>query len=102
MTEAEFWASTPRYFFAMCDAVEAERLERMEETRLLAFYMVKTVDTKNRIKTPRDLFRLPTESEPPTAAEMWKQIDPAAMDRFNKFADTALAAKWQNGDNSRP
>lgn len=106
MSEAEFWASTPRYFFARCDAVQDKRVEEMERTRLLAWYIIKTVDVKDKYKTPQDLFPLPGESKIETMADMWAKIDPAALEKFNTGADKALEAhrtkRLSSGDNSRP
>lgn len=88
MSEAEFWDSTPRYFAARVKAF-VENRQGMEEARFVAYYVMKTVDPKNRYKRLTQIVKFPWEKALRTVKlEDW---DSPEMLKFDEEADKALA-----------
>lgn len=89
MSEAEFWSSTPRWFAARRAAWVRQQQAEWERVRLVAYYTVKTVDTKHCVKSPEGLLQFPWEKrqaprkkEKPLSAE-----EQAAIEKFSREAD---------------
>lgn len=110
MSEAEFWYSTPRYFFARQDAEIKRQQADMERARFIAFYIVKTVDGKDRYKTPLDVCRFDWDRDGEggrlrTLEEEWAELDPEVLAKFSQEADEFLEQvqgkkQTQNGEHS--
>jgi hypothetical protein len=63
MAEDEFWASTPRYLSARQKAVTQGNQLAWEQTRFLSYNILKTVDSKNKIRKVQDVCKFPWEQE---------------------------------------
>lgn len=90
MTEAEFWSSTPRYFSARRAAWVRQQQAEWERVRLVAYYTVKTVDHKNRIKSPDGLLKFPWESRKPRRLKekpLTPEEEKAIIEKFSREAD---------------
>ena len=89
MTEAEFWGSTPRWFSARRAAWIRREQSEWERVRMLAYYTVKTVDTKNRVKSPQGLMTFPWETaqKRKTADRPPTQVELEAFEKFSREAD---------------
>lgn len=57
-----------------------------EQARMISFYIIKTVDSKDKYKNFKDLIRLPWEEEKRKA----KPLDTASMQKFSDEADELL------------
>lgn len=62
----------------------AEQRQFWEMTQMLSFYMVQPYDSKNKIKTPIDLFKLPWQSSPIVDALTPEKIQ-ARKEKFAKW-----------------
>lgn len=98
MSEAEFWHTTPRYFFARQDAeVKRQRRER-ERDRFLAFYIVVAQHGTSKIKTEKDICVFDWELDAQggrlmTLEDEFAQITPEQWAKFNEEADAFLAQR---------
>lgn len=89
MTEAEFWSSTPRWFSARRAAYIEQQKSEWKRMRMICYYTAKTVDTKDRFKSPEDMIQFSWEmgairraaDRPPTEEEI------AALEKFSREAD---------------
>lgn len=88
MTEQEFWNSTPRYLDARRKAYEKNQQYGWEQARFISFYVVKTVDAKNKIKNEQDLAMFPWD-EKPKESEL-KPLTDAEWDKIDEEMDAAL------------
>lgn len=87
MTEREFLFATPRWFAARQKAW-TERVQRdWEQARFVGYWMVKTVDAKNRIRSPEKLMRFPWEE---VEKVEFAPITKEELDRFSDEADEIL------------
>ena len=84
MTEAEFWASTPRYFAARQKAwIETQRRE-WERARFTGWLAVLPhVDTKKRGLSVTDLYRFEWDEKPKP------KFDPIDLEKMRKFQEEA-------------
>ncbi len=62
MGEDEFWHCTPRYFAARQRGWSDARTERHELARTMAFFAVSPHVKKGSLKSPRDLWPLPSDA----------------------------------------
>lgn len=85
MSEQEFWLCTPRYLSACQKAWEEAQQSEWERARYVAFYVVKTVDSKNRFRRMQQLTRFPWEAGP-----VFPKMSAAEMQRFDNEADEVL------------
>lgn len=86
MSEADFWACTPKYLFMRHEGmVEGQRLD-WEQTRYLSYIMLKTVDSKNRIRRPQDVCKFPWEQIVPRFVKQTKE----QLQAFSDEADEIL------------
>lgn len=104
MSEAEFWDSTPRYFFARQDAEIKKQQREMEVARFLAFYTIKPYDSDNKYKAPKDVCIFEWDDDGAggrvmTLEEEFLAITPEQWAKFNEEAD-AFLEKVQNGEHS--
>lgn len=83
MSEAEFWATTPRYFRARLRGFKRNRQFTMEVARFNAFFVLKT-KYENRIRKMSDVIKFQWEKHKPFKAE---PIDPEALEKFSREAD---------------
>ena len=87
MSERDFCFATPRWLAARQKAWSEGVQREWEQAQLISFFIVKTVDSKNRIRSPESLIRFPwqklqkVEFEPITKEE---------LDRFSDEADKIL------------
>lgn len=79
LSQEEFWNTTPRYLDARRKAYESISHAAWEQARFVAFFVVKTVDSKNRFKNEQSLVRFPWEQKeddlPMPTEEEWKKAD---------------------------
>jgi hypothetical protein len=103
MTEAEFWSGTPRYFAARRKAWIGTEERAWERARFVAFFVVKTVDSKNKFRKFADLCPFPWEAEkrPQFAPLTPEEIE--EMEKFSREADELMARirAEKNADGSR-
>ena len=86
MGEDEFWSCTPRYLSARQKAVTREMQLTWEQTRFLSYTIVKTVDSKNKIRKPQDVCKFPWEQEVRRFVEQTKE----QLQAFSDEADEIL------------
>lgn len=87
MSESEFWTITPKYFAMRYRAYQKNQHAGWEQARMISFWIVKTVDAKNKFKKFEDLMRLPWEApEKPK----FERVAKAAMQEFSDEADEVL------------
>jgi len=96
MTETEFWHSTPRYFRARQRA-QIERFRNgWEQSRFLAFNVVKTVDSENYFRMVTDIILFPWDATP---EPLFQPISEAELKPFSDEADEVLKktnpAAWE-------
>lgn len=96
MTETEFWHSTPRYFRARQRA-QIERFRTgWEQSRFLAFNVVKTVDSENYFRRVTDIILFPWDATP---EPLFQPISEAELKPFSDEADEVLKktnpAAWE-------
>jgi hypothetical protein len=115
MTESEFWMSTPRYLEARRKAHAETVYLGWEQARFVAFFVLKTVDSKRKIKRFTDVCKFPWEraTQPQfvkQSIEQLKQFDaeadlilkqtqPEAYARYMAAREAALKAK-EDGQSS--
>ena len=84
MTETEFWHSTPRYFRARQRAhIEAYRTG-WEQSRFLAFHVIKTVDTKHDFHLVTDIMLFPWDAIP---EPLFQPVSEAELQPFSDEAE---------------
>ena len=86
MSEAEFWESTPRYLSARQKAKAGDMHQSWEQTRFLAYVMLKTVDSKNKIRKVQDVCKFPWEQEVVRFVKQTKED----LQKFSDEADEIL------------
>lgn len=86
MCEQQFYHTTPAHFMRLRKAWLDNR-QGMEEARFLAFYMLKTVDPKNRLRRFTDVHRFPWEK---AQIIEFEPITKEELDRFSDEADEVL------------
>jgi len=101
MTEREFWSSTPRWLAARQTAYQRAQQAEWERTRIGAFYIVKTVDSKNRFKKPEDLFKFPWE-QPKAEAVQSAPLTAQEQADFEKFSREADEWYYSKHPEKRP
>lgn len=80
MSQDEFWNSTPKYLDARKRAYEQHQQLAWEQARYVAFFVIKTVDSKNKFKDEQSITLFPWEKrkkhelELPTEEE-WNKVD---------------------------
>lgn len=87
MTESEFWMSTPRYLEARRKAHAETVYLRWEQARFVAFFVLKTVDSKRKIKRFTDVCKFPWER---SVQPQFVKQDRAVLEAFDKEADEIL------------
>lgn len=86
ISESDFWACTPKYLFMRNESLmEGQRLG-WEQTRYLSYIMLKTVDSKNKIRKPQDVCKFPWEQEVPRFVKQSKE----QLQAFSDEADEIL------------
>ena len=96
LSEREFWNSTFRYLQARAKARDRAAREQWEMVRFLAFYIIKTVDAKNKVRKPEDVMQFGWDEKklrkslPPLSPE-----DLEALEAFGKEADV-IVEKMKN------
>jgi hypothetical protein len=80
--EREFWLSTPRYFAARQKAWQEQYRLGWEQARFLAFFVIKTVDSKRRVKRFSDIAKFPWEKNTAVFAKQ-------SREQLQKFSDEA-------------
>lgn len=99
MSESEFWNSTPRYYSARVKAASEAQQREWERARLISFFVVKTVDSKDKFKQPQNLMEFPweTNEKAKTLEEQWNALDPEVIRRFNQDSDKILTHGFNSG-----
>lgn len=97
MSESEFWECTPRYYAARVKAVSEAEQREWERARLVSFFVVKTVDAKNKIRQPHNLIKFPWENMEESLEEQWNALDPDVLAKFNADADKILTHGFDSG-----
>lgn len=96
MTETEFWHSTPRYFRARQRAHIERFRTGWEQSRFVAFHVVKTVDSKNDFRRVTDIILFPWDATP---EPLFQPISEAELQPFSDEADEILKktnpAAWE-------
>lgn len=87
MSEAEFWESTPRYLAARQKACQVREQGEWERARYIGFWVVKTVDAKNKFKRFSHLTEFPWEK--PKAVQFTPLTDEEAA-QIDEEMDAAL------------
>lgn len=87
MSEREFFFATPRWFAARQKAWTEGVQRDWEQARFVGFWMLKTVDSKNRIRSPEKLIRFPWEE---MQTVEFAPITKEELDRFSDEADKVL------------
>lgn len=101
MCEREFWDATPRWLAIRYRAWSEGQRAGWEQARFLAFYVVKTVDAKNKVKRITDIAKFDWDEprkpnlQPQSAAEMQQFSDDA--DEFLKQVNPAAYARYMEG-----
>lgn len=82
--------STPAFFAAKQTAFEETYQNGWEQTRFLAYVMLKTVDSKRKIKRPSDVVSFPWDSGGGKKFKKMTKEDKEALKRFDEEADIFL------------
>ena len=111
MSESEFWACTPKFLFMRHERMVEEQRLGWEQTRFLSYIMLKTVDSKNRIKKVQDVCKFPWEQLAPRFVPQTKEQLKAFSDEadeilkrtqpevWKKFMEARAAAEKENPPN---
>jgi len=113
LSQEEFWNTTPRYLDACRRAYESNFRSGWEQARFVAFFVVKTVDSKNRFKSEQSLVRFPWEVKeddlPVPTEQEWQKVDeemdealkvlnPKVYEEYMKGKQAAQTQKQQRGN----
>jgi hypothetical protein len=90
MSQTEYLNTTLAYLFQRHKAFEESAKGHWERARQICFFVVKTVDYKNRIKKPEDVFRLPWDKRevinlmdaPPITEEEIRQFERDMREKY--------------------
>lgn len=109
MPEHEFWCTTPRYFFKRFEQWQNHSNEAWEQARMISFWVVKTVDSKNKFRLYSDLIEFSWDEKAeitPQSEEERQQFSEEADKVFAELYPEAYAKileaqkAQQNGNNS--
>lgn len=96
MSEAEFWATTPRFFDARVRGHFKNVQSQYNVARFNAFFSVLPYDSKKKIKKPSDIWPFEWDTDKPVKLE-W---DADALERAKRLGANK-EKQLSNGNNSR-
>lgn len=85
MSEKEFWEVTPRFFRARLKAHRRQQQFQLECARFQSFFVLKTVDSKGRIRRMGDVIRFDWDDE----GRKQPQFEPMSAEDLEKFSREA-------------
>jgi hypothetical protein len=83
----DFWKMTPREFYAFVRGYERRNQDQWQMTRIMAYYSAIAFGGSDKIKSPKDLFKLPGEESEIVLTKITKLSNKEAGDRYRAFVD---------------